>query len=175
MFRDKQKFIRLGETSNTMKIYKIIFYIISYTITITAFASTKQETLELHNTLRAEHHAPPLIWDDQLANYALNYASKCHFQHSHGSFGENLAAGYPSVSAAIHAWYDEHKKYSYAYPAFSFQTGHFTQIIWKSTTKLGCGYVFCNGKNGTPGHYLVCEYSPAGNIMNSHYFKRNVA
>jgi uncharacterized protein YkwD len=157
-----------------MKINKKFFCIILYLVSTSAFASIKQEALESHNTLRAKHYAPPLVWDAKLASYAQNYASKCRFQHSRGSFGENLAAGYPSVSAAIHAWYDERKGYSYANPGFSYQTGHFTQLVWKSSHKLGCGYVACNGKNGTPGNYLVCEYSPAGNIINSVYFKKNV-
>ncbi len=140
-----------------------------------AFAVTEQkEILLLHNQLRAQHQAPPLIWDNQLANFAENYAQKCEFQHSHSSYGENLAAGYPTVSEAIHAWYAEHKSYSYAWPGFSMRTGHFTQLVWKSTDKLGCGYATCNGKNGTPGKYLVCEYSPAGNISSRKYFRDNV-
>lgn len=160
--------------AHKMRMNKIISCLILYFITINAFASTKQEALESHNELRAEHHAAPLVWDASLASYAENYASKCRFQHSRGPFGENLAAGYPSVSAAIHAWYAERKNYSYANPGFSYQTGHFTQLVWKSTRKLGCGYASCNGKNGTPGNYLVCEYSPAGNITNPHYFQKNV-
>lgn len=157
-----------------MKITKIFFYLVTYTLTLTANASIKEEALASHNDLRAVHQASPLMWDDKLANYAQNYANKCHFQHSHGVYGENLAAGYRSVSEAIHAWYAEHKYYSYSRPVFSYQTGHFTQLVWKSTRKLGCGFATCNGKNGTPGNYLVCEYSPAGNITNAHYFQRNV-
>ena len=71
-------------------------------------------------------------------------------------------------------WYAEEKHYSYAQPGFSYHTGHFTQLVWKGSKKLGCGYAACNGKHGTPGYYLVCEYSPAGNIARKDYFIDNV-
>lgn len=130
--------------------------------------------LVAHNKIRARYHAPQLVWDDELAHYAENYASRCQFKHSGSHYGENLAAGYPSVSAAVQAWYAEVENYSYNHPGFSYKTGHFTQLIWKGSKKLGCGYVACNGNNGTPGRYLVCEYNPPGNILGRKYFSENV-
>lgn len=139
-----------------------------------AETALKQEILAAHNQYRQLHHAPNLMWDETLANYAENYASRCKFQHSRGRYGENLAAGYPSPAVAVKVWYNENVNYSYEDPGFSSRTGHFTQVVWKSTRKIGCGYVDCDGKNGTPGMYLVCEYSPAGNITNRGYFNANV-
>ena len=40
--------------------------------------------------------------------------------------------------------------------------GHFTQIVWKSTTQIGCGRATCN-INGQMGTHWVCRYAPAGN------------
>lgn len=134
----------------------------------------QQAALSIHNQLRAQHQAPNLVWDAALANFAERYASKCKFQHSRSGYGENLAVGYPSISVVINAWYAENQKYNYAHPGFSRSTGHVTQLVWKSTKKLGCGYAICNGKNGTPGKLWVCEYSPAGNISSSGYFQANV-
>jgi hypothetical protein len=34
--------------------------------------------------------------------------------------------------------------------------GHYSQIMWRKTTSVGCGLV---------GKYLACRYSPAGNVM----------
>lgn len=136
--------------------------------------NVQQEALAAHNKWRNLHHAPSLVWDDQLASYAEHYASKCQFKHSSSPYGENLAAGYPSISIAVNAWYAEYAQYFYSRPGFSMRTGHFTQMIWKSTQKLGCGYVACNGKNGTPGKFLVCEYSPAGNVLGKTNFEQNV-
>jgi uncharacterized protein YkwD len=130
--------------------------------------------LAAHNRLRAQHHAPDLTWDNTLARYAARHAGKCKFRHSSSPYGENLAAGYPSASLAVNAWYAERAQYSYSHPGFSSRTGHFTQMVWKSSKKLGCAYASCNGKNGTPGKYWVCEYSPAGNVVNRGYFEANV-
>lgn len=141
------------------------------------YAMTQQEqheALSIHNQLRANHNTPALTWDNQLAEYAENYAKDCHFKHSHGEYGENLAAGYPTITRAIKSWYNENKLYSYDNPGFSSQTGHFTQLVWKSSTKLGCALIQCDGKNGTPGNYLICEYNPPGNITNEPYFRENV-
>lgn len=150
--------------------YLILFFSLNQAL----WADQAQEALNAHNKFRKLHHAPDLIWDSTLAEYAKNYASLCEFKHSRTPYGENLAAGYPSIEAAIQAWYDENEDYSYRWPGFSHQTGHFTQMVWKSTTKLGCAYVACNGKHGTPGHYLVCEYSPRGNIITGRRFRENV-
>ena len=139
-----------------------------------AMDASTQEILQVHNKYRSRHHAPPLKWDRELASYAENYAKHCKFAHSHGKYGENLAAGYPTITAAIDQWYSEISKYSYKKPGFKASTGHFTQVVWKGTEKIGCAVITCNGKKGTPGKYLVCEYSPAGNIVNEGYFAHNV-
>lgn len=134
-----------------------------------------EEALRVHNRLRAKHHAPPLVWDKELQDFATKHARTCVFKHSVPHvYGENLASGYHSVSAAILAWYVEGAQYSYEHPGFAHETGHFTQLVWVGSQKVGCGVVVCNGKNGTPGNYLVCEYSPAGNTTNPGYFEKNV-
>lgn len=159
-----------------MNTRKLIITTMGCLLTTASFSMTplQQQILSEHNKYRALHHAPNLVWDDKLAGYAENYASQCKFAHSHGRYGENLATGYPSINKSVKVWYDENKQYSYSRPGFSMSTGHFTQLVWKGSKKLGCAYVGCFGKNGTPGKYLVCEYSPAGNIVNSNYFESNV-
>lgn len=143
-------------------------------IAYNASEDLKQEILETHNAFRAKHRAPALQWDNELANYAYRHASQCQFEHTHGPYGENLAAGYATAEDALTAWYNEVQHYSYSNPHFSMSTGHFTQLVWKSTTKVGCALVPCNGSHGTPGQYLVCEYSPAGNLIAPGYFSQNV-
>lgn len=156
--------------------------LILYLVGLTVFAQPigqaqpgiQKEALAAHNKWRALHQAPKLSWDRELQRYAENYASHCVFKHSNPPSGENLAAGYPTITAAINAWYAEGEQYSYWHPAYSTATGHFTQLVWVGTQKLGCANVACMGKNGTPGNYLVCEYSPPGNITNPGYFRKNV-
>ncbi len=88
--------------------------------------------------------------------------------------GENLAAGkggnwnnnqFAEMSTKM--WYDEVKDYDYNKPGFSSQTGHFTQVVWKKSQKLGFGYAKVNGY--TVG---VALYSPPGNYQGQ--FKENV-
>jgi hypothetical protein len=50
--------------------------------------------------------------------------------------------------------------YDYNAATFSGATGHFTQVVWKGTTKLGCG---SNPSCGMKTY--VCQYTPPGNVM----------
>lgn len=76
-----------------------------------ASAGAFQAVLDLHNTLRARHQAPPLEWDATVASVAQAYANRCRFAHNSNlrqlGYGENLALGYSSYTAAVQAWYDE--------------------------------------------------------------------
>jgi Cysteine-rich secretory protein family len=84
----------------------------------------------------------------------------------------------------VDAWGDESAKYDFSKPTgFSEQTGHFTQLVWKATTDVGCGVANCSaddaddGADGKAvGWFLVCEYWPVGNVEGDHneYFEENV-
>ncbi|EDO14674.1 hypothetical protein Kpol_282p1, partial [Vanderwaltozyma polyspora DSM 70294] len=60
------------------------------------------------------------------------------------------------------AWYDEIANYDYSNPGFSVATGHFTQLIWKDTTQVGCGIKYCGDYYGD---YIICSYNPPGNYQ----------
>ncbi len=120
-----------------------------------------------HNRVRARHCAPPLTWSPTLAKVAQSWANElekqgCAFGHSPGQkYGENLAAG--SIGAldpqsTVAMWYDEVKLYKFSGGGFSMQTGHFTQLVWTTTTQVGCGHVQCKGND-----IYVCNYDPPGN------------
>jgi len=125
-----------------------------------------QQLLDSHNRYRAQHCAAPLTWSPKLAKAAQQWANTlkakdCAFEHSGGPTGENLAAGTTGAldaKATVAMWYDEIKGYSFKQPGFSMQTGHFTQVVWRSTTALGCGKSQCKGLD-----IWVCEYDPPGN------------
>jgi hypothetical protein len=77
--------------------------------------------------------------------------------------GENLAMNsdtnaLSTTNVATQMWYDEVTSpgYDFENPGFDSGTGHFTQVVWKSSTKLGCGI---------SGVYVVCRYcEEAGNM-----------
>lgn len=121
----------------------------------------KKEILDAHNSRRSKHSASALTWSEELETYAQNMADKyscgSSLQHSGGKYGENLAVGYDGAEGTVKAWYDEGEGYDYS-SASTFN--HFTQVIWKGSKELGCAKKDCNGSP-----YVVCEYSPAGNIV----------
>jgi Cysteine-rich secretory protein family len=100
--------------------------------------------------------------------------------------------GYPenvTYSKSASSWYNEEKLYNYNDPgAVDFhKIGHFTQMVWKSTSQLGCGRALCSAAtspfngNGAKGEwvYVVCRYKAPGNVMSFSgdtwsYFKENV-
>jgi hypothetical protein len=106
-----------------------------------------------------------------------------------GPHGENLYGSWTSspsssfnhlvqTQSGIHAgWYAEISKYDFNKPGFAAGTGHFTQMVWKSTKKVGCAWntVACKS-NGMNFFKLVCEYDPRGNVVGDggRWFKENV-
>ncbi|KAI0322086.1 CAP domain-containing protein, partial [Amylostereum chailletii] len=130
-------------------------------------AADEAAYLAAHNTFRALHGANPLSWSDNLASKAQEWANNCVFQHSGGSlgaFGENLSAGTGDfgIAPAIKLWTDESTEYDPSNPQFS----HFTQVVWKASTQVGCAVADCDGMLGSGvAKFYVCEYDPAGNVI----------
>uniref|UniRef100_T1HAR7 SCP domain-containing protein n=1 Tax=Rhodnius prolixus TaxID=13249 RepID=T1HAR7_RHOPR len=123
-----------------------------------------------------------LTWDSDAALQAKAWASGCDYGHnkpeiknSKKPMGQNIymksSTGSGTVDSTfqkyipemVKGWYDEVKLYKYG-DSFSTKTGHYTQqIVWKNTTKVGCGYSYFKEVDGWYSGYLVCNYSPAGN------------
>lgn len=158
-------------------------------INLTPFRNT---ALSKHNTYRNIHRSPALSVSNSANITAQAWANRLAttgtFAHSSSSqrkgAGENLYVYYTTASAvapdslaksAVDSWYNEVKQYNYANPVFSAATGHFTQVVWKGSTQLGCGAAkgtkTMNGRNYN-AFYVVCHYAPAGNVVGQ--FSNNV-
>ncbi|MFQ3615714.1 MAG: CAP family protein [Cyanobacteriota bacterium] len=136
-----------------------------------AFTDT---VLSAHNRYRAELNLPPLQWSDALAQNAQGWADVLaarggrRLEHSQGTGeGENLwmgTAGYFSYDDMVTGWGDEKQYFRPGtFPNVSTtgnwaDVGHYTQIIWRDTTHVGCGLATAGGND-----ILVCRYSPPGN------------
>lgn len=140
-------------------------------------ADWQQQMLDEHNLLRARHCAPAQTWDAELAAGAQAWAEQCVFEHSTGAWGENLSAGTNQVPVgAVDSWYSEIANYNFAQPGFTPGTGHFTQLVWRASTRLGCGMARCPNIFPDFGgaNYFVCRYGVPGNNVSPGQFEANV-
>lgn len=135
-------------------------------------ANLQNDMLAVHNKYRSALGIPSLTWSTTLATDAQGWAdylaSSGKFEHSSGTNqGENLwkgTAGAFSYTTMAEAWASERQYFKYGvFPDVSTTgnwaaVGHYTQMIWKNTTQIGCAV-------GRGGGYdvLVCRYSPPGN------------
>jgi hypothetical protein len=131
--------------------------------------------LALHNRERAAVGAPPLMWDEALAEAAASYgpalAQQGRLTHSpretRPGQRENLAmssSGFLNDEQLADLWVAEKRQFNPGlFPNVS-RTGywkdvaHYTQMVWKSTTHVGCALYRGGGKD-----FLICRYSPPGN------------
>lgn len=136
-------------------------------------AADQSAVVAAHNALRAEVGAGPLAWDAALSTFAQNHVktliSSCALAHSNGPHGENLASwtGNAGPANAVALWGAEKAKYAGAGAAYTGPAdgaGHYTQVIWKATTKVGCARAKCD-KNGMSWSIVSCNYTPRGNVM----------
>lgn len=136
------------------------------------------DLVEATNAERALYDAPPLCWDDELADDALEYGEGCVWAHDptrefrDSVAGENLAASTsPSATPASlnQLWIDEKTDWSCAQDRCDpgAVCGHYTQVIWGDSGLVGCGLVACPSGTGPFGGrswtFLVCRYYPPGN------------
>ena len=135
---------------------------------------------------------PAMVWNDTIAAFAQKWANtlagRCNGSQDHNpartaaGYGENIFSAWTSnmtapptpATTAIGYWVGE-KQY-YAYSKTKCAPGsvcgtcsklpcvHYTQIVWRATTRVGCARATCKvtGKNYT---IWVCDYSPVGNIV----------
>ncbi|RZC91397.1 hypothetical protein C5167_027461 [Papaver somniferum] len=139
-------------------------------------AVDRHEFISEHNAVRAKFSEQPLTWNSTLARYARRFASQrvgdCDMIHSNGPFGENIFWGgkYEDYSAAfaVKSWAAETSSYNPSLNSCQMNAmcGHFTQIVWTTTKRMGCARVKCN--NG--GVFAICVYDPPGNFEGENPF-----
>ena len=136
--------------------------------------------LEAHNEARRSASPspspslPPLTWSSDLADVAQAWAERCVFEHSANAFGENLALFSPRAinddtsREVVGIWNDEHVDYDLVRNscAAGEQCGHYTQLVWRDTQRVGCGVAECGNVAGFgAGSMWVCNYDPPGNYV----------
>ena len=147
--------------------------------------SQQQDVINSHNTWRSTTNPPasnmkPITWSDDLAQSAASWANKCDWRHSQTpGVGENLYASSrrtpnPSTydySQAIDSWGNEVKDYDYVNNSCApgKTCGHYTQVVWADSDKVGCAVKDCDSIKGLNwpdgGTVTVCQYNPPGNYI----------
>ncbi|VDL79275.1 unnamed protein product [Nippostrongylus brasiliensis] len=121
-----------------------------------------------------------MVYDCKVEKTAMRHAKKCKFQHSKKNerpgLGENIyqvqgmkKSFEESANASSQAWFDEIKDpgmpkdnvLTLAVFNRPKQIGHYTQMVWQKSFRLGCAVVDC----GNTRYFTVCQYGPAGNFI----------
>ncbi|MDB4958223.1 MAG: uncharacterized protein JWO36_5792 [Myxococcales bacterium] len=129
---------------------------------------------------------PPLQWDPNLASYAAAWAAMCQdtqapmglIDHDpnrvgvvapYPYIGENIYAsgGTATAMAAVTLWAAEKQNFTYPNTCPSNNCGHYTQIVWRTTTHVGCALQNCPAL-AYPSS-IVCDYGPGGNSGGAPY------
>ncbi|ESN97584.1 hypothetical protein HELRODRAFT_185908 [Helobdella robusta] len=165
------------------------FYLLSCLLLVEAFVACRagvpsaaelQQIVDKHNKLRSQEGSSkmqPMKWSDKLAGYAATWAKGCQFKHGQppeagsGHIGQNLYVSTvksPNYDGAVQNWYNEKPDYNLAANSCTHgkMCGHYTQIVWATTTEVGCAAQVCDSIGGTSfrgGHIVVCNYLPPGN------------
>ena len=133
------------------------------------------------NKFRALNQAPPMNYNNSISSFSKQWSNYLLtnnlFQHSGTQlYGENLAyfQGYGTdivtlIKMSIDAWYNEISAYDFKNPGFSEATGHFTCLVWISSTDFGIGISI---DNKTQKAIISMNTSPPGNVIGK--FQQNV-
>ncbi|KAI7630363.1 hypothetical protein KC343_g4670 [Hortaea werneckii] len=145
------------------------------------------EVIRHHNLHRQNHtDTGDLEWDDGLAATAQKIAESCTYAHNTdedgGGYGQNIAAGVEAknignvitdmfYNGEINLFADQYGKEQPDMTNFE-GWGHFTQLVWKDTTHVGCYTQTCdtlaNVGSNVPPYFTVCNYKNAGNYANEY-------
>lgn len=140
----------------------------------------ENEALEVHNEYRREHGVSPLVINKEISKISQKWAEELAKRDSlayslNQRYGESVYCGWsPDPNTKIKArdcvdkWYSEINEFSFGKEPEVLNCGHFTQIIWRSTSELGIG----SAKSKTGKLYVVANYYPPGNY--SGLFVKNV-
>ncbi|CAG9933157.1 CAP domain-containing protein [Candidatus Nitrotoga arctica] len=166
----------------------MLFSIFSVTV-LTAFPACSGEIdaatiITVHNKWRAKvgvteklSYSPTLAMTAQAWADNLKHNNHCRMQHSKpdGNYGENLfwasarkssdgSKDFQKVSPekVVNSWTSEKVDFDYAKNRCKpgKMCGHYTQVVWRSTTTVGCGMAVCEDSQE---QVWVCQYQPAGN------------
>ncbi|NWU10424.1 CL18A protein, partial [Cephalopterus ornatus] len=131
--------------------------------------------LSLHNKLRSKVQPPAanmqkLEWSEELGQLAEARAASClegPTPPPAPQLGWNealLPVGMGGFVAVLERWFAEGRRYDYRTGRCTSNATchHYTQLVWATAGRLGCGRHRCPGPHG-PSEAFACAYNPGGN------------
>ncbi|XP_037640028.1 cysteine-rich venom protein isoform X1 [Sebastes umbrosus] len=138
--------------------------------------TVQAEIIDHHNAFRraVQPTASDMLimsYSEEVAASAQAWVDKCILAHGSPStrmldgyeLGENLFySSSPTLwKDVVNAWHSEVSRYLYPKGSRNGQeTGHYTQVIWNSSYKVGCGVTLCPNNV----YFYGCHYYRAGNF-----------
>ncbi|KAF8091816.1 hypothetical protein N665_0435s0016 [Sinapis alba] len=156
------------KVTNCSRLLLILAALVGALVLPSKAQDSPQDYVSAHNQARQAVGVGPVQWDATLAAFAQRYADglrgDCKLIHSRGLYGENLSGSSGDLTgvSAVNGWVNEKANYDYPSNTCNGVCGHYTQVVWRKSTRIGCGKARCN--NG--GTIISCNYDPPGNYAN---------
>ena len=114
-------------------------------------------------------------WSPEIAAHAQEWAdflaanNKFEHRKEGKKYGENIAGG-QTLNEGVTLWINEKSLYKGGVLTTDnwYPSGHYTQMVWENTKKIGMGKAFSKEQ----GYWIfVCNYDPPGNFLTERPFK----
>ncbi|ODN04238.1 Cysteine-rich venom protein DIS2 [Orchesella cincta] len=150
---------------------------------VTTSKKVQEKIVAAHNLFRANvkpsaSNMLEMSWHAGAAKKAQRWAEQCQmlthdnatdrWTEFYGPCGQNIFIATHKVPwfFAIKMWYLEYKNFTYGSSRNDLGVvGHYTQMVWAATHKVGCGYAQCKTSRGKPYFNYICNYCPIGNYI----------
>lgn len=149
-------------------------------------SSLKRGCLKIHNDFRKRHGASSLLWSDPLYRKAYEITDRIamnnvpqqnlsQYERPGLNLGfvhlnpiTNRSAETPCIKA-VEEWYGQKLNYDYESPKLTAEDRDFTQLVWKSTKRVGLSRtISLDGRNA----YIASVYEPVGNVDSYYELKK---
>ncbi|VAI38043.1 pathogenesis-related protein 1-like [Triticum dicoccoides] len=157
------------------KLAVLVLLALASAMAVTA-QNSEQDFVDAHNAARADVGLGEVTWDATVAAFAQDYADQrrgdCQLIHTPDGrpYGENLYGGGGggtewTATDAVNSWVSEKQYYDHDSNTCSApegeSCGHYTQVVWRDSTGIGCARVVCDSGDGV---FIICSYNPPGNF-----------
>ncbi|XP_018377396.1 PREDICTED: venom allergen 3-like isoform X2 [Trachymyrmex cornetzi] len=127
-----------------------------------------------------------VTWDKELEEICQRWVNQCISGHDkcrgvdRFTVGQNMARVYSkgnitaNMTQMILSWYNEVNDFNNTKVEkyeFDSKIGHYSQLIWNDTSKIGCGIIEYKDSAGWNNIKLGCNYGSHGNVIGQKIYK----